>query len=776
MDFFSDIGNSILDGLNSVLQSILYNTIYKLCYYIDVGLCWLIGAIYKLFGIFAGTQPVYATDGDWAEETDLFSVFLGDRSINTVYWCMAIVGIALCLAFTIIAVIKKMADLDGKQQRSFGQILMGSGKSILIMLLMTTIMSASISAANAISESVNIAFNAATTSGRASKITYTGEQYATMGRVLNTIGNYSLNPAATSRYNINACFNDIRPDLQWLQEQGVFDFYYSEKDVNGAPRVSWQSELQKVVNAADLRFDLTMDTYKESVAVALRSVMDTMRSDASFKPLKSYESKYSASVLDNTPLDVIVFLMATTEAAQNEAYNVHPSVTDNLRGAYYVGDKSIYDVDEVMGDFDIAIGTFDHILILFAAWFMIPNLVICVFNAIARIFNVLLLYLMAPLALAPMPMDDGGKFKQWTTAFVIQCFSILGIIVSMRLLMLFMPMVWNDNVVFFRSSVVLDTVAKLVLLIGGTEAAKKASGIITGILADNAGIQSIAAGDMSDFAGKTMDTAVGAAKGVAGVAADVTGVTGAKQRLAEKWQRFSEKGGITGSLMGGEAKDVRDARRQREISKKLDKEEQKGKDPDAAAKHNADINADAMTRKFKEAGFNFGGSDGGGGTSGDPIKEALGGGMIGSAASKIAQNFGYKPGEGSGGTSDDFNNKLNEDASGDGGTSGDPIKEALGGGMIGSAASKIAQQFGYDPNSAGGGGGSFGGNKTVPPTSSDEFNNKLNEDKNPNEQENFGNKFKNDQSTSSDEFNNKLNEDKNPNEQENFGNKFKNDQ
>ena len=750
MDFLSSIGESILDGLESVLQTILYNTIYKLFYYIDVGLCWLIGTIYKMFGVFAGTQSVYATNGDWSEETDLFSVFLGNKSINTVYWCMAMVGIALCFAFTIIAVIKKMADLDGKQQRSFGQIFMGSGKSILIMLLMTTIMSVSISAANAISESVNIAFNAATTGGKASSIEFKGEQYAAMGRVLNTIGNYSLNPASTSRYNVNACFNDIRPDLQWLQEQGVFDFYYSAKDADGVPCATWQSELQKIVNAADLRFDLNMDTYDESIAVAIRSVMDTMRSNASFKPLKEYTSNYNAGILDNTPLDTILFLMASSDSAQNEAYNVNPSVTDNLRGAYYVGDKSIYDVDVVMGDFDIAIGSFDHILILFAAWFMIPNLVICVFNAIARMFNVLLLYLMAPLALAPMPMDDGGKFKQWTTAFVIQCFSILGIVVSMRLLMLFLPMVWSDNIVFFRNSVVLDTVARLVLLIGGTEAAKKASGIITGILADNAGIQSIAAGDMSDFAGKAMDTAVGAAKGVAGVAADVTGVTGAKQRLAEKWQRFSEKGGITGSLMGGEAKDVRDARRQREISKKLDKEEQKGKDPDAAAKHNADINADAMTRKFKEAGFNFGGGGGGaggggGGVKGDPIKEALGGGAIGSAASKIAQNFGYKPGEGGGGTSDDFNNKLNEDAGGGGGTSGDPIKEALGGGMIGSAASKVAQQFGYDPNSAGGGGGSFGGNKTVPPTSSDEFNNKLNEDKNPNEQENFGNRFKNDQ-------------------------------
>ena len=59
------------------------------------------------------------------------------------------------------------------------------------------------------------------------------------------------------------------------------------------------------------------------------------------------------------------------------------------------------------------------------------------------------------------------------------------------------------------------------------------------------------------------------------------------------------------------------------------------------------------------------------------------------------------------------------------------IKEALGGGIIGSAASKIAQHFGYNPNSGGGGG------STPPPTNSDEFNALLNADSGPGNQENL---------------------------------------
>ena len=642
LDALKSVGNAILDGLNSVLQTILYNTIYKLLYYIDAGVCWIVGTLYKMFGIFAGVEQVVHKDGLIKEKVYLLDFFVADKSINTIYWYMAVVGLVLCFGFTIIAVIRKMADLDGKQQRSYGQIFRSTGKSILIILLMTSIMSAVMMATNVITESVNRAFNAGSTDGREQTIEFTGEQYATMARILNTIGNYSLNPAPTSRYNINACFNDIRPELLWLQDQGVFDFYYLDKDANGQVVESWQSILQKVANAADLRFDMPMDVYNESLTISLRNAMSTLKNNASLKPLSQYSNKYGADMLSKTPLDVILFLMGTSEAAYNQSYNISPSITDNLRGAYYIGEKSIYDVDAVMEDFDIAIGTFDHILILFGAFFIIPNLAICIFNAIARMFNLLLLYLMAPLAIAPTPMDDGGKFKQWTTAFVIQCFGILGIIVSMRLLMVYLPLVYGTDIVFFDGEPVLDIIAKLLLLIGGTEAAKKASGIITGILADNAGIQSIAAGDMSDFAGKAMSTVGSAAKTVGGLAADATGVSAAANGIKEGWNKFAQDGGVFG--LARDSKDVRDAQRQRDVNKKLDdrqaeKDKKAGKDPDAAAKHSAEINANAMAEKFKSEGIGTGGNGGSG--SGD----------TGSGGNKTVPPT----------SSDEFNEKLNAD-------------------------------------------------------------------------------------------------------------------
>ena len=571
------VGDVVGDGLSSILQEILYATVYKLLYYLDVALCWIVELLYKMFSVFAGVSEISYHDGALERKDYLLNYFFHHESIKNVYWDMAMIGIALCFFFTIIAVIKKAGDLDGKQQHSYGQILRGTAKSVIVILLMTAIMTAAITATNVLMSAITTAFNRSDNADQRDSIVFTEDQYATMARVLNTIGNYSLSSSSTSRYNINSCYNEIRPDLEWLQGQGVFDFYYEDVDENGNPIESWQSALQKIVNAADLRYDMNMDVYNASVSHAITDVMETINSNASFRPWASYERK---EVFDTTqtPMDVIVFLMGTSEAANNEEFNKAPSLTDNLRGPYYSGSKSIYDIDEVSDDFDIAVGKMDHLIIVVGAIKIIVDLAICTLNAVARIFNLLLLYLISPLVISVSPMDNGGKFKQWTTAFIIQCLGILGIVISMRLLILYLPIISNSDLELFDNQV-MNMLGKLLLLLGGTEAAKRANGLITGILADNAGMQSIAAGDMSSVAtgalGKTAAFAGGVVAGAAGFAADVTGITGAKQRMSEGYKRFTERGGIVGSIANkvsptaGQTSEERAAERQQEYGARL---------------------------------------------------------------------------------------------------------------------------------------------------------------------------------------------------------------
>ena len=267
---------------------------------------------------------------------------------------MALIGLTSGFAFAIAAVIKKLFDLSEKEKRSYGQILTGFLKSILTILCMSLIITMVLNATTLLMQQISYVFVHGDDLGEEQSITYTDEEYAAMARVLNEIGNFSLNPSYNNRYNLNKCFNEIRFDLQYLKTHGVFDFHYITKDVQGNTIATWQSTLQKIANSASLEQDLSLDVYHESVSNSILAAMDLLKVNGSFKPLQEYQRPYQPSRGD-VPMDRLLFLMASMRAAKNDDYNLNPSLTDPLRGAYYYGEKSIYDLDAVNEDFDIGI-------------------------------------------------------------------------------------------------------------------------------------------------------------------------------------------------------------------------------------------------------------------------------------------------------------------------------------------------------------------------------------------------------------------------------------
>ena len=472
------------------LQTILNNTIFRLVYYIAAAVCWVIGILYDLFEVMAGLVKV-TYDGD---KQYLINIFFGNSTVSKAYWGMAMIGFVLCFAFTIIAVIRKMMDLEGKVQATLGVIIGNCVKSIATIALMSAFMLALLNMTNVLIQQVMYIFNNADDLGKEQTITYTDEEYAAMARVLNTIGNYSLNPAWTSRYNINSCFNDFREDLQWLYDQGVFDVYYDDDTIN---HTSWQAELEQIVYTVDLTEDLPLNTYNENLQAALEHTVEVMQTDKKFKPISSY-TRSTVSGTETVPLDRILFLSCTMRAANNASFNENPSFTDALRGPYYTGAKSIYDYDSVVSDFNIGLAT-DYILLFIVGWAMVKDLLEIIFTCVSRIFNMILLYLVSPPLIAAAPLDGGGKLKQWITAMIVQSFGVFGTIVAMRVMMLLVPIMMSSELVLF-DNVLLNIFGKIILIVGALEVEKKAISLITGILADSAGWQAINAGDMKDTA------------------------------------------------------------------------------------------------------------------------------------------------------------------------------------------------------------------------------------------------------------------------------------
>ncbi len=508
MSFISDWAE---ETMSEGLQYILNNTIFRLLYWISEAVCWIIDILYSLFEVMAGLVKV-TYDG---EKQYLINIFFGNSAVSKVYWAMALIGFVLCFVFTIIAVIKKMFDLEGKMQTSMGLIIGNCVKSIAIIGLMTAFMLALLNTTNVMIQQVMYIFNNSEDLGEESTVTYTDEEYAAMARVLNTIGNYSLNPAWTSRYNINSCFNDFREDLQWLYDQGVFDVYYDDDVINHS---SWQSELEKIVYTADLSKDLPLNTYNENLQAALEHTVEVMQTDKNFKPISSYE-RTTVADMESVSLARILFLSCTMRAANNDAFNENASFTDALRGPYYTGDKSIYDYDTVIADFDIGLST-DYLLLFIVGWIMVKDLLVIIFTCISRIFNMVLLYLISPPLIAASPLDGGNKLRQWVTAMIIQSFGVFGTIISMRIMMLLIPIILSNDLVLF-DNILLNIFGKIILIVGALEVEEKAQGLITGILADNAGWQAINAGDMRGTAGKFMNGVISTAKSLPSVAKGV---------------------------------------------------------------------------------------------------------------------------------------------------------------------------------------------------------------------------------------------------------------
>ena len=476
----------------------LFEFIYEIFWRLEVLLCLVVKWMQQLFNAFTGVSTVSYHGSD----EYLTNVFFSNPVANGIYLGMAAIGIAFIFIFAIISVIKKLFDLDDKVKMSYGQIFRSMFKALLVIVSMNLIMTVSLAFTNQLMRTIDKIFtNGSKYAEGAQHIDYTDEQFAAMGRILNTIGNYSLNPSYKSRYNLNSCYNEIRGDLKYLADTKVFNYYYPNTDADGNPDNTWQYAIQQIVQAGDYSSEVPIDQYEENEGIinAITECMEMMKTDPSFHALESYD-RANEQTVDTVPLDTTLFLIGTmgngsTAAARQVMYNEHPDLMDNARRPYYIGQKSIYDLDDVNEDFDISLSTTNYVIVFVGCYVIITNMALILVDCVVRIFNLLFMYLIAPPIVATMPLDDGTKFKQWTTAFIVQLFSVFATVISMRVFLVFIPIIMSSDLTL-ADNALLNMVGKLVMLWAGCKAVEKANGILTGILTDNAGAQSLMAGDM----------------------------------------------------------------------------------------------------------------------------------------------------------------------------------------------------------------------------------------------------------------------------------------
>ena len=541
----SGIVSEAMDTIKGWFQSVLENIVYWIFYQLEGLILRLLALIEDTMMIFTGERNVtYNT-----KQTSLIDVFFNHDSIRGIYTGVAIIGIIFAFAFAVVAVIRKIGDFRDKQQGvTLGVIVGNLLKSILLIVGMNAIMLVAVGTSNVLTNSIGEAV-----SGSArylpdnNSIVFTDEMYAAMGRVINTLGNYSLNPSYRSRYNLNACYNDIRGDLQLLGDKGVFNFHYVSKDANNRDVVTWQSLMEELGTAYDYTKEAPLDSYDDGLTNAILDSIEILKSNRTMRVLKDFKIEIDVAErkTGTVPMDRILFLVGTMgtigneAAARNASFNVNPSFYDAVRQPFYLGDKSIYSWDQVKTTFDPSPAKMNYLVVYAVSIAMLLEMLVIIITCSVRIFNLLALYIASPLAIASMPMDDGGKFKQWITAFIVQLLGVVGMVLSMRLFLMFIPIIWSPSLSISKNSL-LECIVKAVITYGGMVGVNKVNGIFTGILADQAGYQAILAGDVRD---KVQNSSVGRALNAASasnvgsaVAGKVGGALGgATRNFAGKW-------------------------------------------------------------------------------------------------------------------------------------------------------------------------------------------------------------------------------------------------
>lgn len=187
-----------------------------------------------------------------------------------------------------------------------------------------------------------------------------------------------------------------------------------------------------------------------------------------------------------------IFLVSSLDACVDEKFNIsytggdrvqNIGFEDEKRIAYANGAKTYENLDVVRKEFKFS--RFDYVIGYGVSIFMMIILAICLIQFVQRIFEVMLLYLMSPMFVSVMPLDEGEKFGAWRELFVAKCFMGFGAAFGMRLYLMIVGIIMGSSIDFTNGGYIsreMDYVLKLLIVMGGAFAIFKSSSMLTMLL------------------------------------------------------------------------------------------------------------------------------------------------------------------------------------------------------------------------------------------------------------------------------------------------------
>lgn len=179
---------------------------------------------------------------------------------------------------------------------------------------------------------------------------------------------------------------------------------------------------------------------------------------------------------DGIRLANVIFVSTTLDAAKSpgsgDAIKTTPWVN------YYTGNAKYTDDRALEKDFNAT--EVDYVAGYLCCIFMIFVMFSSIFLFIQRLFEVVLLYVISPFFVASMPLDGGSRFGAWREMFIAKCLSSYGIVIIMRLFIIFLPIFMGD--ITYSSDTNVNAGIRLLLILGSCIAVKKGSGVLLQVI------------------------------------------------------------------------------------------------------------------------------------------------------------------------------------------------------------------------------------------------------------------------------------------------------
>jgi len=150
-------------------------------------------------------------------------------------------------------------------------------------------------------------------------------------------------------------------------------------------------------------------------------------------------------------------------------------VADFLSGVLDYRDTSV-----VQQHLDLA-DDFNFVFSWIVGFSVMANLSSSLLMFIDRAISIVILYLAAPFEIASTVIDDGAHFKTWREQVLTKYLTGYGIIIAMNIYILIMGMITKSTVHFFDNGL-LNYVAKILILLGGSLTMKKSQALVASLL------------------------------------------------------------------------------------------------------------------------------------------------------------------------------------------------------------------------------------------------------------------------------------------------------